>query len=625
MQEQLDAIKLNIKDGQLPKALKELAKLPAQVIRPFEKDILNLQGRLKIAYKKNQSQLVTAEEHKVEVNKIREKCTSLVFEIQSHYNKKKNVQQEGNWNLWLLGTVILFFVGLGIYQNWPQDGAKTEAIRQNTTPYQVHATPGLDSIFDVLIYPFSNVINEGEPGTIGDIHKLLATKLREEENINIVLVDTINPNLTADVAAKIGEEQKMNLVLWGQKSYLKKSPDSVFLSIQHEIIGKRNFGSKMQQLYGGTTNAQAYNSRDLLTSQALTLPVKDVLKWLLANKAFTAHKWAVAAQSFESILEDPWYNIGKEDQIFLLLKAAGAYAHDGQFSRAKKLHQQVLALEPNNSRAFLQLGMTYNLEQKPDSAIYFISEAIRLEPTFHASYNNRAGIYKQKKEYLDAIEDFSQAVQLDSNFFFGYGNRASVHDLQGDHTQALMDYDQAIKIASKSKENNYIVSIYHCNKASIYLNLAQEQKGRYTASHSQAGQGITKTGVYLQEARAELDIAESVERNEVTSLVSGLHALQSGNLLQALGHFEATETIYRFKNVKPFNLAQSYNGRAQVYFIQENYKGAVTTASKAIEISPNTPHFYQTRSNSYAKLGLHDEAAEDKRTYIRLRSAQLMN
>jgi|GEM_PF-5145687 len=621
MQEQLEAIKSSIKDGQLPKALKELAKLPSQVIRPYKEDILNLQGRLKSAYKQNQSRIVTSEEHNVEVNKIREKCTSLVFEIESRYHKKKDVQKEGNWNIWMIGAAVLCLAAWGLYQNWPQKGSSI-GIPSN---YIIQANPALDSIFDILIYPFSKIVDNGENQAIGDIHKLLALKLKQEDNINIELVDTIDHNMTPKLAQKIGKEKKMNLVLWGQKSYLQGNPDSILLNIEYETIGRRAFENKMENLYGGATDFKSYNSKDIHTTGLLALPVKDVLKWILANKAFAAQEWNLAARSFENILHESWYPFSEEERVFLLLQAAMAYAQDQQFAKSMAIHRLALELKPNNSRAYLQLGLVYRFKQNLDSALFYLSEAIRWEPNFYVSYNNRAGIYKERKLYQEAIQDYSKAIELDSTFFFGYGNRASVYERDGNPEQALLDYDQAIGIAKKSTEHNYARTLFHSNKASIYLNMAQKIKIEPREVQGSSQYGVTGVGVYLQKARKELDAAEGIGGNEVSSLVAGLHALRSKDYSAALAYFAVTEKIYQLKSMKPPNLAQAYHGRAQIYFLAKEYEQAISASDQAIDILPENPHFYQLRSDSYMKIGDTKKAQEDKKKFYQFIGNQAGN
>lgn len=620
MQEQLEEAKSHIKDGQLPKALKQLASIPPDEVKLFRKRILHLNGRLKDVYKEQQHGIITTEQYTAEVNKIRISCLDLIFEIEAKVEKERSNESSPfpQWSYVLLLVIVSLFV----YGIWSQVN-KEQPVKRESHHYHVHASPALDTVFDILIYPFSSIINDGQPEVLGDVHKLLAAKLQLERNINIELVDTIDHNLNAARAAEIGRKKKMNLVLWGQKSYLQDTPDSVFLNVQYETIGNRVFGQKMPELYSGQTDVQAYNSKDVLTSKVLTLPVRDVLQWILANKAFAAREWALAAKSFEDILKNSWYNITMEDQVFLLLRAAGAYAHDQQFARSKKLHQEALSLLPDNARAYLQLGMTYKIEQKLDSAIYFISKAIKLEPSFHVSYNNRASIYQEQGDLSAAIADFTQAVQLDSSFFWGFGNRAGLYLLQGNHEAALDDYDHGIRIASQRSGNEYIASIYHAKKASAFLNLAQKEQNSGFGSTPGEKYSVTKTGIYLQKARAELDLAEAIEKNEMTSLVAGLYALQTRNLPEALYHFNMTEQLFSLKKVKHFNLAQALNGKAQVYFLQEKYKQAITACDEAIEIAPKTAHFYQTRSKNYAQIGLDAKASTDRKTYHRLLSQQV--
>ena len=56
-------------------------------------------------------------------------------------------------------------------------------------------------------------------------------------------------------------------------------------------------------------------------------------------------------------------------------------------------------------------------------ALADLDEAIRLDPTYACSYNNRGRTYAFKGDYDRAIADYSEAIKIDLNMFIAYNNR----------------------------------------------------------------------------------------------------------------------------------------------------------------------------------------------------------
>ncbi len=73
-------------------------------------------------------------------------------------------------------------------------------------------------------------------------------------------------------------------------------------------------------------------------------------------------------------------------------------------------------------------------------------EAIRLDPSFAAAYNNRGLIHMEIGQYYEAITDFTRALTLAPDMVNVYVNRAGAYRDIGKHLHALADYDKAIQL-----------------------------------------------------------------------------------------------------------------------------------------------------------------------------------
>src|SRR5262245_9318985 len=87
-----------------------------------------------------------------------------------------------------------------------------------------------------------------------------------------------------------------------------------------------------------------------------------------------------------------------------------------------------------------------------DIALGDLNEAIRLDPTSAASYNNRGVARERKKEYDGAIADFDEAIRLDPKSALAYSNRGLAREAKGEYDGALADFDEAIRLDPRSAE-----------------------------------------------------------------------------------------------------------------------------------------------------------------------------
>jgi tetratricopeptide (TPR) repeat protein len=117
------------------------------------------------------------------------------------------------------------------------------------------------------------------------------------------------------------------------------------------------------------------------------------------------------------------YRVEQLDGPLRLLRA------EGQGFSACALAGQVVAvgqpkeLSANGIRANLvdPKGCTMRDKAREEGnwseiAIDDLNEAILLDPTYPAAYNDRGNVWRDNKEYDKAIADFTEAIRVDPNF-----------------------------------------------------------------------------------------------------------------------------------------------------------------------------------------------------------------
>ena len=118
----------------------------------------------------------------------------------------------------------------------------------------------------------------------------------------------------------------------------------------------------------------------------------------------------------------------------------------GEYEKAIECYDKAIELNPQQTSAYLNRGVVYNVMGNYDRAIQDYDRAIELEPTSVSGYGNRGNTYTINGNYDRAVQDYSRAIELDPLSVNDYGGRGTAYGRKGDYGRALQDFDQAIKL-----------------------------------------------------------------------------------------------------------------------------------------------------------------------------------
>lgn len=107
-------------------------------------------------------------------------------------------------------------------------------------------------------------------------------------------------------------------------------------------------------------------------------------------------------------------------------------------------------------------GLNAQNNEEYYEAISYYNHAIKLNPNFVESYNNRGNAKCELKQHEEAVKDYDKAMELRPNYAICYNNRGIPKAKLKQYDEALKDYDTAIKLAPKN------VKAYF-NKACVYV------------------------------------------------------------------------------------------------------------------------------------------------------------
>ncbi len=279
-------------------------------------------------------------------------------------------------------------------------------------------------------------------------------------------------------------------------------------------------------------------------------------------------------------------NCSEELNDFYRLKA-NCLSDLKKYDEALPVYHQALMLEPSDSNLNYNLGYTYFMTKKWESALLYLKEYIQNGDAEEGNYDDAlfyiATCYHSLKKYEDAIKYFDKAIDSNQYYTYYFNKVESLLELQ-QYKEALKTINQAIEI--------------NPDKAILY------HKRYY----------VLTTLKRNNEAILDLKKAYQLDPNDGEVLLDmGVINERENNIVQA--------TIFYQKCIDTKqNIAGAYSNLANIYSSNKlmNEK-TITYFQKAIAIEPNNASIYYNFGNFYRKskqyepaISLYEKAIELK-------------
>ncbi|MBD3320117.1 MAG: tetratricopeptide repeat protein [Chitinivibrionales bacterium] len=122
-----------------------------------------------------------------------------------------------------------------------------------------------------------------------------------------------------------------------------------------------------------------------------------------------------------------------------------AHLNMGNYSRAVKVFEKLLALDSTYIEGYYNIGNAYYYRGMHDSAKVFFRKTLTRSPTYYKALNNLGVIYLGEKKYPAAIACFNKSLKLNPSDYRTYLKRAAAFALSGDMRASLDDYKKVSK------------------------------------------------------------------------------------------------------------------------------------------------------------------------------------
>jgi tetratricopeptide (TPR) repeat protein len=243
-------------------------------------------------------------------------------------------------------------------------------------------------------------------------------------------------------------------------------------------------------------------------------------------------------------------------------------------ARALFYLDEAIRLEPQSATAYSLRGLAHAARGESDAAKSDFDDAIRLNPEDVKAYLERARLLAGQKDYCAAAADYSKCIELDPVEPEHFTARARVYEMLREGKKAEADYTDAIRLAPTAKTYN--------DRAVHYL---------FRAMYREALADCDKA--------MEADSAYAMGHYHRACAYDGLgetdRAIASAN--------EALRIEFRFHEALAL--------RGRLYARKKEYQTALIDFSQAIQFAPSSADYYRWRGEVLEALGETSLAAQD--------------
>lgn len=210
-------------------------------------------------------------------------------------------------------------------------------------------------------------------------------------------------------------------------------------------------------------------------------------------------------------------------------------------------------------------------------AISAYTEAIRLDPSHHVYYSNRAMTYLKMRDWDAALADASKCVEINPKFWKGHGRKVKALVELGDYLRAQAAVEAALKAVPNEPE---------------IIKLRDDIAPHVTRARRKSKAGMTRALLMKEEGNERFKAGRHEEAIPYyTKGIAGLSAAERGTALELA----------------------LYNNRAACYQQISNHQAMVEDASHVLEVDANNQKALLRRALGFEALERYRSALQDIR------------
>ncbi len=187
------------------------------------------------------------------------------------------------------------------------------------------------------------------------------------------------------------------------------------------------------------------------------------------------------------------------------LQAIDANVRQQRYTKARKLCDNAIGVNPQNSQLHFALGVVHQAKSDIDRAVDSYQQAVSINPDYLAAWVNLGICARGMKTYDTAIKAFNKAVAADPGSFHAHYNLALVYCDVKDMDNALVSLNAALEINPASPEAQFQMGFLqelrtnHGDAVQHYREVIAAQPGSERA-HAHAGSCLQMIGRFAEGA-----------------------------------------------------------------------------------------------------------------------------
>lgn len=135
--------------------------------------------------------------------------------------------------------------------------------------------------------------------------------------------------------------------------------------------------------------------------------------------------------------------------LLIVIQGTMTYQRNKTYQNETMLWLDVIAKQPQNARAFSNLGAQLLANGLREEAFKNFQQAMRLDPDYSDCYVNMGYYYATKGEPQNAITYFKKAISIDPKHFIAYNNLGAAYADQELYAEAIPYYQKALELGFK--------------------------------------------------------------------------------------------------------------------------------------------------------------------------------
>ncbi|MFH1113993.1 MAG: tetratricopeptide repeat protein [Pseudomonadota bacterium] len=140
-------------------------------------------------------------------------------------------------------------------------------------------------------------------------------------------------------------------------------------------------------------------------------------------------------------------------RIHVQLQRAFSDMEAERYEKAAARLEQLVALDPENSAIFYNLGVVYTFLGRADEAVAHFEKTVEMRPDYVQAYYNLGQIHLiKKRDFSKALNYFDRAAAIRPDYIGAHHQRGVAYEMVGDKPRAIECWERTLELDPENKQ-----------------------------------------------------------------------------------------------------------------------------------------------------------------------------